>query len=71
MPKFSHYLCHNLIIADVERIIIKISGVFYLVALHANDIPSQLRVSDQLKGNVSMEKRCDVEHLYILRFVRI
>ncbi|PAV76880.1 hypothetical protein WR25_26776 isoform A [Diploscapter pachys] len=46
-------------------------GVFYLVALHANDIPSLLRFSDHLKGNVSMERRCGIEHLYILRFVRI
>uniref|UniRef100_A0A1I7T5Z6 Methyltransferase HEMK2 n=1 Tax=Caenorhabditis tropicalis TaxID=1561998 RepID=A0A1I7T5Z6_9PELO len=45
-------------------------GVFYLVALHSNDIPSLLKEhSDRMTASVSMERRCGIEHLYILKFV--
>lgn len=45
-------------------------GVFYLVALHSNDIPALLKEhSEQMTVSVSMERRCGIEHLYILKFV--
>ncbi|PIC30667.1 hypothetical protein B9Z55_021834 [Caenorhabditis nigoni] len=46
-------------------------GVFYLVALHSNDIPSLLKEhAEQMTASVSMERRCGIEHLYILKFVK-
>ncbi|CAJ0945817.1 unnamed protein product, partial [Mesorhabditis belari] len=47
-------------------------GVFYLVALHQNDIPSLLNHNEkELKGEIVMQRRCGIEHLYILKFSRI
>uniref|UniRef100_A0A1I7XMW9 Methyltransferase HEMK2 n=1 Tax=Heterorhabditis bacteriophora TaxID=37862 RepID=A0A1I7XMW9_HETBA len=46
------------------------TGVFYLVALHSNDIASLLCYFPSFKGSVVMERRCGIEHLYILKFCR-
>ncbi|CAI4226390.1 unnamed protein product [Auanema sp. JU1783] len=46
-------------------------GVFYLVALHANGIEQLLNHNPNLKGSIAMERRCGIEHLYILKFVHI
>uniref|UniRef100_A0A7I4YN60 Methyltransferase HEMK2 n=1 Tax=Haemonchus contortus TaxID=6289 RepID=A0A7I4YN60_HAECO len=45
-------------------------GVFYLVALHSNDIPSLLCACPDLQGVVTMERRCGIEHLYIIKYTR-
>ncbi|CAJ0581876.1 unnamed protein product, partial [Mesorhabditis spiculigera] len=46
-------------------------GVFYLVALHQNDIPALLAHNEkELKGEVVMQRRCGIEHLYILKFTK-
>ncbi|KAJ1347443.1 hypothetical protein KIN20_002495 [Parelaphostrongylus tenuis] len=46
------------------------NGVFYLVALHSNDIPKLLIKCSHLKGVVAMERQCGIEHLYILKYTR-
>ncbi|CAD6198407.1 unnamed protein product [Caenorhabditis auriculariae] len=38
-------------------------GVFYLVALHQNDIPALLAHSSALSSSIAMQRRCGIEHL--------
>ncbi|KJH49364.1 methyltransferase small domain protein [Dictyocaulus viviparus] len=60
----------------VDRLLPRVSrllsnkGVFYLVALHSNDIPNLLKSCPDLEGTVTMERRCGIEHLYIIKYKR-
>ncbi|RCN38304.1 putative methylase [Ancylostoma caninum] len=60
----------------VDRLLPRVSkllsgkGVFYLVALHSNNIPALLTACPDLVGSVAMERRCGIEHLYILKYTR-
>ncbi|CAJ0604493.1 unnamed protein product [Cylicocyclus nassatus] len=45
-------------------------GVFYLVALHANDVPALLNSCPGLIGSIAMERRCGIEHLYVIKYTR-
>ncbi|VDO77817.1 unnamed protein product [Heligmosomoides polygyrus] len=60
----------------VDRFLPKVSrllsgkGVFYLVALHSNDIPTLLDSCPGMQGAVTMERRCGIEHLFIVKYTR-
>uniref|UniRef100_A0A0K0DH63 Methyltransferase HEMK2 n=1 Tax=Angiostrongylus cantonensis TaxID=6313 RepID=A0A0K0DH63_ANGCA len=56
LPRVPHLLSDN--------------GVFYLVALHSNDVPKLLRVCSDLQGIVTMERRCGIEYLYIIKYTK-
>lgn len=46
-------------------------GLFYIVALHSNDIPYLLNINPRLRGEIVCERRCGIEHLYILKYKRL
>ncbi|KAI1712152.1 methyltransferase small domain-containing protein [Ditylenchus destructor] len=61
----------------MERILSKVQdwlspgGAFYLVALKENDVHDILRnYSNALKGTIALERRCGIEHLFVLKFIR-
>ncbi|VDL74408.1 unnamed protein product [Nippostrongylus brasiliensis] len=60
----------------VDRLLPRVSqllsckGVFYLVALHSNNVPQLLTACPGMNGSVTMERRCGIEHLYIIKYTR-
>ncbi|VDM60354.1 unnamed protein product [Angiostrongylus costaricensis] len=56
LPRVPHLLSDN--------------GVFYLVALHSNDVPKLLTACSDLQGIVTMERRCGIEYLYIIKYTK-
>lgn len=47
------------------------TGLMYIIALKANNIPELLTYSSSLKGEVLLQRRCGIEYLYALKFQRI
>uniref|UniRef100_F1L8S0 Methyltransferase HEMK2 n=1 Tax=Ascaris suum TaxID=6253 RepID=F1L8S0_ASCSU len=47
------------------------TGLMYIIALKANNIPELLTYSSSLKGEVLLQRRCGIEYLYVLKFQRI
>ncbi|KAH7720852.1 Protein C33C12.9 [Aphelenchoides avenae] len=63
--------------SEVERLLDVIpemlsnNGVFYVVALRQNNIPEMLRMFEpRLQGSVVIERRCGIEHLFVLKYIK-
>ncbi|MFH4978150.1 hypothetical protein AB6A40_004859 [Gnathostoma spinigerum] len=46
------------------------NGSFYLVALKSNNVPYLLSHTPLLDGHIVLERRCGMEYLYVLKFVK-
>ncbi|GMS99576.1 hypothetical protein PENTCL1PPCAC_21751 [Pristionchus entomophagus] len=51
--------------------LLRIGGLFYVVALKENGIDQLLKHNERLRGSIVMERRAGIEYLYILKFERI
>jgi release factor glutamine methyltransferase len=61
------------LLPQIPTLLSKPNGVFYLVALHQNNVDQlcSSMIDQGIKGTVCMKRRCGIELLYIIKFTWI
>ncbi|CAD5215017.1 unnamed protein product [Bursaphelenchus xylophilus] len=60
------------LLPQIPNLLSKPYGTFYLIALHQNNIPFLCDSLTQygIHGSILKERRCGIEHLYVIKYIR-